>query len=329
LVVKEENFQPSLLSERNETNDCTPEMNELSRQPQHSQLAQSTSSNEIMEVVESTADKYEEEPFSELFTLNPLPVDTEIGQYHILIIFCSYNAIILQCFNFFQTGYVVEGCTAWETPNQTFLLPPGGKAMAMPFMSFISDPEPDHSRDPSECMKYEADPSLVSTHTTFSASIHVSMTDEESPTTTGNNEMHIQETQGEIEFTTPAEEVASTEAAIPDLKPIIAPSTDRSAINISTALRKRGQSKVKAPKATKSLQSSIKRPWSNKRMRVDSFEVVKQQESMDEAHITTNSQEPVQIQNPVLPDDEPSSSSQHRESQLVEGIIIFHSFFYR
>jgi hypothetical protein len=155
------------------------------------------------------------------------------------------------------------------------------------------------------------------------------MTDEESPTTTGNNEMHIQETQGEIEFTTPAEEVASTEAAIPDLKPIIAPSTDRSAINISTALRKRGQSKVKAPKATKSLQSSIKRPWSNKRMRVDSFEVVKQQESMDEAHITTNSQEPVQIQNPVLPDDEPSSSSQHRESQLVEGIIIFHSFFYR
>jgi len=37
-----------------------------------------------MEVVESTADKYEEEPFSELLTLNPLPVDTEIGQYHIL-----------------------------------------------------------------------------------------------------------------------------------------------------------------------------------------------------------------------------------------------------
>jgi hypothetical protein len=180
-------------------------------------------------------------------------------------------------------------------------------------------------------MEYEADTSMLFTQTTVSASIYASMIDEESPSTTGNNEMHIEETQGgEIEFTVPPEEVASTEAAIPNLEPIIVPSTDRSAVNISTASRKKGPSNVKPLKATKSLRSSKKKPLSNKRMKVDSFEVVQQQESMDEAHIANNFQEPVQIQYPALPDDEPSSSSQHPESQLVEGTIIFHSIsFYR
>jgi len=206
---------------------------------------------------------------------------------------------------FFRTGYPVEGCTAPEMSTETFLPPPVGKAMEMPSMGFISDPEPDHSRNTSENMECEADPSMLSTPTTVSASIYVSMIDEESPSTTGNNEMHIQETQGEIEFTAPPEEV-----------------------NISTASRKRGPSNVKSLKATNSLRSSKKKPLSNKRMKVDSFEVVQQQESMDEAHIATNFQEPVQIQNPVLPDDEPSSSSQYLESQLVEGIIIFNSFFF-
>lgn len=212
----------------------------------------------------------------------------------------------------FASEVRLKSSTPPELLNVIFTPPPGDKASSMPFIAVA---EQYLLRDTFECMEVEAtvEPTTGPTQTTDSELVYVSMPVEEGPSTstTGSGEMCLQGSQGENELMPPPEEVAMT---------VISTSPGQSAFKICKSSRKKGPPKVKAPKATKSRrQTANKKQSPNKRMKVDSSKVTEQQESVEKAPIATNSQDPFQTQSLVLPDDEPSSSSQFPDTQLGEG----------
>ena len=210
-----------------------------------------------------------------------------------------------------------------EAHNVTFTLPPGGTATETPF---LTNPESNQSWDNSECMEVEAVDLSIGLRQA-SDSIYILM-DPSSSTgiKNGGNCLCIEWSPVENTLTAPPLTVASIEDQIPEQEVILTTSSRQSAATIGKVGRKRGPPKVKAPKGTKSRRLSNNKPSPNKKTKVDSSEEVFQpQES--KARITSNSQDALQIQSSVLPNDEPSSSCQLPDSQFGEGTIFFFTIF--